>query len=536
MSAGDVIKQFLVSLGYEVDEKGQQKFIKGVEQATVRVAALGAAVVAMAGVVVHEISKVADEYNNLNNIANRTNTPVEKIEELGYVASLTGSSIEAAQSSLEGLGRNAGLAAIGMGRAKKVFEEMHISVKDGNGKLKETSALMLEISKGIQGKGRGEQIAILSRLGIDPSMIRAMTEDISGFQKEFADLMKATGIDSKEAAQQSTLFHNSMFKLKYTMEKIWDSIILKVMPAVGKSIESFREKILKYLPQIQQAFENILPTILKLAGAFIALGGLVIEIFGPLLHYINELDTATDGWSTKILALIIAWRAFNLAFMATPLGILLSLGALLAVLIQDWLVYEEGGKSAFGGIWQAFDFLYDRFKEGIHTIIGFFRMLGQIIWFVATIPIRMLEGAFTALGDVFDWIHKKVMLLVDKLIGFWDAIKKIGKAVGDFFDDNDGREINVTAKINGKKSSDDAANDNSSPAPKNIDNALNNISKTTGLPPVLLGSNAMSTSVNQSNITNVYGASDPQATADAVGGVQNNNNATLFRNIKGQAQ
>ena len=28
MSAGDVIKQFLVSLGYEVDEKGQQEVMR----------------------------------------------------------------------------------------------------------------------------------------------------------------------------------------------------------------------------------------------------------------------------------------------------------------------------------------------------------------------------------------------------------------------------------------------------------------------------------------------------------------------------
>jgi len=194
--SGEVIKEFLVGLGFQIDEAGLSKFSSGITNATIAVGAIGAAAVAAAGVITSFVAGVADKFDAIGDLADRVNTTAESVMRLGYVATLTGSSVDAANSSIEGLSRVAGEAALGIGRGAKIFETLGLSAKDSNGDLKDASVLMADIGNKIKDMGRGEQIAILSKLGIDPTMINALTTDVSGLAAEFDQLYKNAGIDA----------------------------------------------------------------------------------------------------------------------------------------------------------------------------------------------------------------------------------------------------------------------------------------------------------------------------------------------------
>lgn len=62
---GEVIKSFLVGLGFEVDDAGLSKFNKSIAQATLRVSALYGSIQAASGAVAFGISKISQEFENL---------------------------------------------------------------------------------------------------------------------------------------------------------------------------------------------------------------------------------------------------------------------------------------------------------------------------------------------------------------------------------------------------------------------------------------------------------------------------------------
>jgi hypothetical protein len=126
-----------------------------------------------------------------------------EIKELGYVASVSGSSIEAANRSFEGLNRTAGEAALNIGRGATAFKELGLSAKKQNGDLKTTGELMAEVGDKIKDLSSQEQVAVLTRLGIDPTLVKTLTGDIKGLKSEFNSLYKSVGINAEKAGEQS---------------------------------------------------------------------------------------------------------------------------------------------------------------------------------------------------------------------------------------------------------------------------------------------------------------------------------------------
>ena len=62
---GEVLKSFLVSLGFGVDKKGMDAFTSGIKQASVKVAAMAGAVKVAAAGIFYAISKVSEGFENL---------------------------------------------------------------------------------------------------------------------------------------------------------------------------------------------------------------------------------------------------------------------------------------------------------------------------------------------------------------------------------------------------------------------------------------------------------------------------------------
>lgn len=62
---GDVIKSFLVGLGFDVDDSSMAKFRKAIDVATIKVTALATATIAMASAVAKSIASVSDDFEQM---------------------------------------------------------------------------------------------------------------------------------------------------------------------------------------------------------------------------------------------------------------------------------------------------------------------------------------------------------------------------------------------------------------------------------------------------------------------------------------
>lgn len=500
---GEVIKEFLVGLGFQIDEVGLSKFSSGITNATIAVGAIGTAAAAAAGAITAFVAGVADKLDAVGDLADRVNTTAESVMRLGYVATLTGSSVEAANSSIENLSRVAGEAALGLGRGAKIFEDLGLQAKDSNGNLKDTSVLMAEIGDKIRDMGRGEQLAVLSKLGIDPTMINALTTDVSGLAAEFDQLYKNAGIDANKAAEQSGEFNDSMDRLKMTFDAIKSAVGLKFMGQIKNGIDTLRKFLVENMPKIINAVSPIIDVVLRIAEAFITIVGRVGQAIGAIIGWLVKVNDATDDWAGYILAAAAAWKFLNLSFLATPIGMILSLAAAIALLVDDFLTWKEGGDGLID--WAAWE-------PAIDAAMGAITALRDLLANAFTAMFAAVDALVKLLTGDFSGAWRTAGELVNGIIGIftsaWETIKNLGEGIGNF--------VGAVAGFFGSGSAPRPALTPSPQAQAAVSGANQNI--------------------NQQTQIVVQGSGNPDATARAVAGQQNRVNADMARNMRGAAR
>jgi hypothetical protein len=101
----NVLREFLVSLGFQVDEASMKKFTTSVEGVTKSVMKVGAEVAASAAGVVAGVKIISSQMENLYYASQRTGATVGNIMALRYAAGQIGLTADQAQGALENFAR-----------------------------------------------------------------------------------------------------------------------------------------------------------------------------------------------------------------------------------------------------------------------------------------------------------------------------------------------------------------------------------------------------------------------------------------------
>lgn len=387
-----VIKEFLVALNFDVNKSGASTFASSIADASVKAATLGAAVLGAAAAVTKFVTSVASELDVVGDLAERTENAASEIDKMGYIAELTDSSINAVNTSLEALNKNAGDTAMGIGRAKKVFEEIGVEVKDANGKLKNSTDLMHEVAGAIKDMDKGQQQAVLERLGIDRTMLKMLTTDVSALSGEYDKMMEAAGFSFDEAVKNAGELEDAQIKLKLGMTKLKQAVAASFFKPLAKSFAQFNDLLIRSMPAIIKTITPIIAIVMKVADVFIFLGSVVLRGIGVIVDGLTKLNDITNGWAGYILAAAAAWTVLNGTFLLSPIGLILALAAAIALLVDDFLVWQEGGDSLIP--WENW------IKE-----------------------INMVKDAIAAFGN---WLQP----YADMIFGLFDKLQNLGSFIG----------------------------------------------------------------------------------------------------------
>jgi hypothetical protein len=118
----DVLREFLVSLGFKIDEAGWKKFTGAVAHAGAITADIGATVVEAATAIEVAVSRVARQYETLYYVSARTGQSAQYIQSAGFAFRQIGLSADDATSAIEGVAAamrlNPGIAALFRGASK----------------------------------------------------------------------------------------------------------------------------------------------------------------------------------------------------------------------------------------------------------------------------------------------------------------------------------------------------------------------------------------------------------------------------------
>lgn len=337
----ETIRDFLVSLGFQVDESGMRKFQNVLTGVTANVLKLGATVEGAALSVVGFTTKIAAGLDKVYWASQRTGASVAGIKALGYAAAQTGSSAEAARGALESLARfvrnNPG--------AEGFLNRLGVQTRDASGKMRDMSAIFTGVGQklGQMPYYRANQYAQM--LGIDENTLMAMRRGLNGFTADYQSMLSRTGFNAENAAAQSNKFMTSMKGLTALFGILRDKVGANLAGGLAGSLDDLRKKILENFPKIEDTLTRIVRGMIRAGEMVGRVIWRLIQAAGEIFDWWSSLDMQSKKVITTFGVFTAAIWALNRAFFSSPIGIITGLMAALLLLWDDYQTWKEGGES-----------------------------------------------------------------------------------------------------------------------------------------------------------------------------------------------
>lgn len=405
----ETIKDFLVSLGFQIDDAGARKFDSVVLGTTLNVVKLGAAVEATALSVVAFTAKIASGLDQLYWSSQRTGATVAGIQAIGYAASQAGSSAEAARGSLEGLARfmrnNPG--------SEGFLNRLGVQTRDASGNMRDMASIFTGVGQKLSNMPYYRANQYAQMLGIDENTLMAMRRGLGQFNQQYTQMAKAIGFNADQAAISSNKFMISLRAFGQMAGMARDKIGSSLAEGLSGSIDTLRKQIVDNFPKIEQTITSGVKGILWMAEVIGRVVYRLIQAAGDIREWWNTLDKSTQQLIETLGALVLAWRIVNSAFLTSPIGRIIALGLAILSLYDDYKTWQAGGKSLID--WEKWQPGIDSAKKALDWFTDKLNKLnnGTLTW----------KGTLQSLSDFMkgDW---------SKSIN--DAIASVNRAFGGF--------------------------------------------------------------------------------------------------------
>ncbi|EIW7424963.1 lytic transglycosylase catalytic, partial [Escherichia coli] len=355
----ETIKDFLVSLGFSVDDAGAKKFGSVLAGTTANVIKMGLAVEGAALSVVAFTAKIASGLDNLYWASQRTGATVQGIQSIGYAVSQVGGSVDAARSSLESLSRfirnNPG--------AEGFLNRLGVQTRDASGNMRDMAAIFTGVGQKLSSMPYYRANQYAQMLGIDENTLMAMRRGVGQFSAQYSEMVKAIGFNADQAALSSNRFMTSLKSLGEMAGMARDKIGSNLADGLAGQIDNLRKKIIENFPKIEVTITKVIKGILWLGEIVGRVAFRIVDGVGDIIEWWGKLDAETKNLIEVIGGLVVAMRILNSTFWMSPIGLITGLIVALGLLWEDYKTWKEGGNSLID--WEKWQPAIDKAKDAI---------------------------------------------------------------------------------------------------------------------------------------------------------------------------
>lgn len=355
----ETIKDFLVSLGFSVDDAGAKKFGSVLAGTTANVIKMGLAVEGAALSVVAFTAKIASGLDNLYWASQRTGATVQGIQSIGYAVSQVGGSVDAARSSLESLSRfirnNPG--------AEGFLNRLGVQTRDASGNMRDMAAIFTGVGQKLSSMPYYRANQYAQMLGIDENTLMAMRRGVGQFSAQYSEMVKAIGFNADQAALSSNRFMTSLKSLGEMAGMARDKIGSNLADGLAGQIDNLRKKIIENFPKIEVTITKVIKGILWLGEIVGRVAFRIVDGVGDIIEWWGKLDAETKNLIEVIGGLVVAMRILNSTFWMSPIGLITGLIVALGLLWEDYKIWKEGGNSLID--WEKWQPAIDKAKDAI---------------------------------------------------------------------------------------------------------------------------------------------------------------------------
>lgn len=425
----ETLKDFLISLGFKVDEAGARKFDAVVAGTTLKAIELGVKVEAAALSVVAFTAKIASGLDDLYWASQRTGATVEGIKQIGYAVSQVGGSVDGARGSLENLARfmrnNPG--------AEGFLNRLGVQTRDASGNMRDMETIFTGVGQRLSSMPYYRANQYAQMLGLDENTLMAMRRGIGQFSGEYTAMAKAIGYNADTAAVSSNKFMTSLRSFGLMAGMARDKIGSSLADGLAGSLNRLRRQILENFPKIEGAITGTVKGILwagEMVGRVIYR---LIQLGQGISDWWDSLDKQSQQLIELIGALTAAWWMLNRAMLASPITWVLGLAAAIALLWEDYQTWKEGGKSLIDwGKWKPeVDAALKMVGDLKQTVLDLGKALAKLLnidpkswslkWDFDNFIMQMGEFSkmLSMIGDLLNAINE----------GNWSEVKRLGIAI-----------------------------------------------------------------------------------------------------------
>lgn len=362
MTETSVLAEFLYKIGFDVDDNGAKKF-KAVEDSMRSLAAAGAAA---AKSIDAAVKNIAQQFEELYYVGQRTGSTVQALQQIGYAADQTGQSAKGIQSAIEAVGMAVRLNPALEGYARNIGVQVQRS-KDG---VVDFAKLLDDLAEKTKDEPFWLQARRLQPFGISPEMLQQYRQNIGEFhrlQAEAAEHQKLFGIDPEQLAQQSKDYEQSTRQLQLDVTLAWERISTKLLPIATRVVDVIDEIVVAFGKFDKEtnglgswavagvsSLGALAGSLSILYSAFKSVQGLfALASFAKTVQELGKVTAATDAAAAAETGLGTAATGAAATTATAGAGILRTVG-LVAMRLAGWV-------GAILAIGQASNYIYNKY-------------------------------------------------------------------------------------------------------------------------------------------------------------------------------
>lgn len=351
--------------------------------------ALGKTVARLA-IVGATIKKSLDFYEQgeqLQFLADRSSIAAEKLQVLGNAARRYGGTTEGTAGTIENLRSQAQALRMGQGGGglEQAAFKYGVSISSDPEKMLENVARRMETLKSDAAKWD-----LANTLGIDEGTARLLMQGTKAYTEELKRAQKYK-LYTKEDLERMRQYRQISLDIRMGIDSIFASIYRMLLPAITKVA-----KVIRMVTDWMAEHEGAT----KIIATIIAVTAVVLSA------------------RTAIMLLSAAFSFLGKSILGTPVGWIIAAITAIIVIINDLIVFMQGGESIIGTILEKLGVDTDKLRENIKN---FFMNIKQ--WVLSAIDwLKGLGGKFAELAKKIQELWDKIPEPLKKLIGMSNPV------------------------------------------------------------------------------------------------------------------
>lgn len=225
-SNSEIIREFLVSVGVQTDERGLKRFGQTVGRITATVVEFAKEMAIAAAAVSAGVTKIASEFEDLYYATQRLKSSADNIKAFGFGVSQMGGDAKAARASLEAFASFMRSNPLGEGMVRG----LGVETRTATGDIREYADQMRDIGRELKKMPYWAAKLRAEMLGIDEGTLQALMRDTDLWSDRYRKMVADAGVDMDKMSKDLTELTQYFRLLKAEIEIGLYKAISKIDP------------------------------------------------------------------------------------------------------------------------------------------------------------------------------------------------------------------------------------------------------------------------------------------------------------------